>query len=359
MVRRELKNLSEYDYDLPEDRVRLVPPPRRGDSRLLVVPRVYSARTEPMVRTVADLPSLLMPGDHLVVNDSRVIPARAKGVTKSQRSVDILFLGPFGDSLSGTVRFLGRGIRPGALLRFFSGRSEVWVSGYSEEDGCFVGEYRGARPLSSELETEGEMPLPPYIAKKRKADPSDRDRYQTVYSRVPGSVAAPTAGLHLGEDLLRKLGEKGIELSTVTLHVGIGTFRPLADGDLDQHRMHSEWYYVSEETARGIAGTKRNGGRVIAVGTTSLRALQSSMILGQEEKEKRVMSGSGWTDLFIRPGHSFGPVDGLLTNFHTPRSTLLVLVDAFLGENRWRTIYEKALEEGFMFLSYGDAMLVL
>jgi S-adenosylmethionine:tRNA ribosyltransferase-isomerase len=360
-VDRAFRDLPAYDYELPEDRIRLRPPDRREESQLLVVPRKGAARDRLLFRTVSDLPGLLDPGDRLVVNDSRVVPARVFGMSGGNRRVEILFLGPFdgGGPGPGPVRFLGRGIRSGSRIALFSGRAELVVLEYREHEGCYLGQYQGPSALDAELEREGEMPLPPYIQKRRKADPSDRDRYQTVYSRVSGSVAAPTAGLHLGVALLADLAARGIEVSTVTLHVGLGTFRPLSEGPLDSHRMHSEWFSVPEETVSEISRTKRQGGQVIAVGTTSLRALESSMVSDGTGGEKRIVSRSGWTDLFIRPGHRFGPVDGLLTNFHTPRSTLLVLVDTFLGGDRWRGIYAAALGNGFMFLSYGDAMLIL
>jgi len=355
----EPRDPGEYDYNLPEGRIRLVPPVRREDSRLMVVPRKETFRDTIRFGTIADLPAILRPGDRLVVNDSRVVPARVWSVTSRGRRVELLFLGPFDSVSRGPVRFLGKGLRPGTELPLFSGRGNLLVGEYDEKQGCFSGEYRGERPVPEELESEGEMPLPPYIARKRPANSSDRDRYQTVFSRIPGSVAAPTAGLHLSDPLIKELEDRGVAVSRVTLHVGLGTFRPLGDGTLEDHRMHSEWYFVPEETAREIDRTKRAGGRVIAVGTTSVRALESSCRIAGETGEKRVVSGSGWTDLFIRPGYAFGPVDGLLTNFHTPRSTLLVLVDTFLGGNRWRPLYDKALNEGFMFLSYGDAMLIL
>ena len=348
---------SDYDYPLPEDRIRLVPPKIREESRLAVVPRTSSRERALSFGRISDLPGILRAGDRLVVNDSRVVPARVRARTPRGREIEILFLGPFGEE-SSAVRFLAKGVGKDSRLLVFSGRGEIREIAYDEGQGCFVGEYRGERSLVLELEAEGEMPLPPYIAKKRRPDASDRERYQTVYAREPGSVAAPTAGLHLGTGLLKSLEGAGIGVSAVTLHVGIGTFRPLSEGPLEAHRMHSEWFSVPERTAKEIAETRTRGGRVVAVGTTALRTLESSW--DRSEALPRIRSGSGWTELFIRPGHRFGPVDGLLTNFHTPRSTLLVLIDAFMGgDGRWREIYLRALDEGFHFLSYGDAMLIL
>jgi S-adenosylmethionine:tRNA ribosyltransferase-isomerase len=254
------------------------------------------------------------------------------------------------------VHFLGKGLKGETRLDLFDGRGVLDGIGYDEALECFSGEYRGEEPLVAFLEERGEMPLPPYIARRRPADGSDRERYQTVYSRLPGSVAAPTAGLHLGWELLDRLREKGVERAGVTLHVGVGTFRGLSEGPVEDHRMHEEWYVVPRETAEAIARTRARGGRVVAVGTTSLRALESAYAQGEIPEGGR----AGWTRLYVRPGYPFLAVEGLLTNFHTPRSTLLVLVDAFLGgDGRWREIYGRALEEGFFFLSYGDAMLIL
>lgn len=337
-----------YHYDLPADRIRLFPPANREESRLLAVGRGNSESPGRSL-LVADLPSCLQSGDLLVLNDSRVIPARVFGATSSGKKVEILFLSEESDPV---VRFLGRGL--GALTEVFlpeGGR----LSGirYREESGQFEGVYDGPVSLSQYLSDHGEMPLPPYIRNRRDYHPDDRHRYQTVYSRHPGSVAAPTAGLHLTENLVRRLEQNGIRIAFVTLHVGIGTFRPLGPGSLDAHAMHSEHYGVPDETVQQIAKTRSDGGRVVAVGTTVVRSLESWI------RQSPDRAGSGWTDLFIRPGFSFQVVDGLLTNFHQPRSTLLVLVDSFLGgSGRWREVYQYALDQGFMFLSYGDALLI-
>ena len=354
---RSAPEARDYDYELPEERIRLIPPPRREESRLAVVPRRPDGARPPfLASSVAHLPSLLAPGDLLVANDSRVVPARTRARTSRGRAIDLLVLGPFDSGTTGTVRFLGKGLKGERHLELFGGRGSLDGIRYDEALECFSGEYRGEEALVAFLEAQGEMPLPPYIARRRSADGSDRERYQTVYSRVPGSVAAPTAGLHLGEELLDRLREKGVERASVTLHVGVGTFRGLSEGPVDRHRMHEEWFVVPRETAEAIARTRARGGRVVAVGTTSLRALESAFALGEVPPEGR----AGWTRLYVRPGYRFLAADALLTNFHTPRSTLLVLVDAFLGgDGRWREIYRRALEEGFFFLSYGDALLIL
>lgn len=341
---------SSYDYALPEDRIRLVPPDEREDSRLLVSDRAGAPGSFRLSR-VGDLTDWLRPGDLLVVNDSRVFPARLFGTSESGRHVELLFLS---DEESPDVPFLGRGLgkNPGRVTLPKGGVLDEIC--YVEGEGHLEGIYSGPMPLSKLLEECGEMPLPPYIRRKREYRPEDRERYQTVYSRSPGSVAAPTAGLHLTERLLSRVEAMGVGIATVTLHVGIGTFRPLGEGGIDRHRMHSERYAVPEETAAKIRTARESGGRIFAVGTTVVRTLETWARISPGRK------GEGWTDLFIRPGFRFLAVDGLMTNFHQPRSTLLVLVDAFLGgTGRWREIYRFALDQGFFFLSYGDAILIL
>lgn len=340
---------ASYEYDLPDDRIRLVPPEDREESRLLAACR--GDDRDFRVSRIGDLPDWFRPGDLLVVNDSRVIPARLFGTAESGKTVELLFLS---DEASPVIRFLGRGLgqSPGPVRLPKDGiLSEIR---YVEEDGLLEGIYSGPLLLDRLLEEYGEMPLPPYIRKRREHRPEDRDRYQTVFSRWSGSVAAPTAGLHLTKRLMSRLAERGVGIATVTLHVGIGTFRPLSDGGLDRHRMHPERYDVPEDTVTKIAAARDSGGRIFAVGTTVVRTLETWI------RTSPGRSGRGSTELFIRPGFPFRVVDGLMTNFHQPRSTLLVLVDAFLGGNeRWRKVYRFALENGFSFLSYGDALLIL
>ncbi|AFS52305.1 MAG: Putative queuosine biosynthesis protein [Leptospirillum sp. Group II 'C75'] len=340
-------NPDEYDYDLPEDRIRLFPPKNRGESRLLVVGRDSGG---PYFGTMEEFSRFLFPGDLLVLNDSRVLPARVFIRAPTGRKIELLFLNPQDPS---PVRFLGKGIGSSSTLSL-PGGGRVRDIRYLPEEGCFQGVYEGEETLLSWLESHGEMPLPPYIRKARDHHPSDRERYQTVFSRHAGSVAAPTAGLHFTEALLEHLKDKGVETATVTLHVGIGTFRPLGPGGVGQHVMHAERFLVPDETVQKIEDARRRGSRVFAVGTTVMRTLET---WGQHPVRDAVPA---WTRLFIRPGFPFRVVDGLLTNFHQPRSTLVVLVDSFLGGNgRWRSLYRQALEEGFMFLSYGDAMLIV
>jgi len=337
-----------YDYRLPPDRIRLYPPEKRGESRLLVTGRARGS--DPLSLRMEDFGKFLRPGDLLVLNDTRVIPARVFARAPSGRKIELLFLNPQDPS---PVRFLAKGIGSLAVVELPDGGRLTDIV-YSEEEGCFLSLYEGETPLLAWLERCGEMPLPPYIRKARAHHPLDRERYQTVFSRLSGSVAAPTAGLHFTERLLDGLGEQGIRMATVTLHVGLGTFRPLGSGSLDQHVMHSECFSVPDLTAERIRTVRQSGGRIFAVGTTVVRTLESWALQGEN------CSGLCWTSLFIRPGFPFRVVDGLLTNFHQPRSTLLVLVDSFLGGGgRWKEIYRYALDEGFAFLSYGDAMLIV
>ena len=297
-----------------------------------------------------DFGKFLRPGDLLVLNDTRVIPARAFARAPSGRKIELLFLNPQDPS---PVRFLGKGIGSLTVLELPDGGRLTDIV-YSEEEGCSLSRYEGETPLLAWLERYGEMPLPPYIRKARAHHPIDRERYQTVFSRHEGSVAAPTAGLHFTGRLLDGLREQGVLTASVTLHVGLGTFRPLGNGSLDQHVMHAECFSVPDPVGEQIRAVKRAGGRIFAVGTTVVRTLESWALQGEN------CSGPSWTRLFIRPGFSFRVVDGLLTNFHQPRSTLLVLLDSFLGgDGRWKGIYRYALDQGFAFLSYGDAMLVV
>ncbi|MHB1729378.1 MAG: tRNA preQ1(34) S-adenosylmethionine ribosyltransferase-isomerase QueA [Leptospirillum sp.] len=341
---------SSYDYELPQSAIRLSPPENRDGSRMMVVPRRLNSRQELVLDHVSSLPDYLLPGDLIVLNDTRVIPARVYGQTSSGRAIEVLFLS-FGSASDSKVLFLAR--NPGKTSTEIEFPGGMTLSGIRRLDGkdCYEGLLPQGLDIIAWLERSGEMPLPPYIQKYRKADKADRERYQTVFSRTPGSVAAPTAGLHLSGEILERLDRKGVEKAFVTLHVGMGTFRPLSANFLGEHQMHEEWFSVPETTVDLMEKTKKRGGRIIAVGTTVVRTLESMARSGKT---------SGDTDLFIRPGHFFVHVDGLLTNFHQPRSTLLVLLDAFLGgEDRWRVLYREALSRGLSFLSYGDACLIL
>jgi S-adenosylmethionine:tRNA ribosyltransferase-isomerase len=350
---------SEFDYDLPESAIADRPGPR-GESRLLVLDREGEARH----RRIHDLPEILRPGDLVVVNDTRVIPARLFGRRASAPSaagaegagegrIELLLVEKRGEREWDALAKPGKRTRPGMALEFADGlRAEVLEK---REDGRHL--VRFSEPVEGHLERQGHIPLPPYI--KRADDPADRERYQTVFAKNPGAIAAPTAGLHFSEALLEELRKKRIEIAAVTLHVGIGTFKPVTAELVHEHRMESERYEVSQETAAAIAQTRARGGRVVAVGTTVVRTLESAALTGVRPGE--VPAGAGATELFITPGFPFQVVDVLLTNFHLPRSTLLMLVSAFAGpEGRSRVLaaYREAVASGYRFYSYGDAMLL-
>ena len=354
--------LSDFDYELPPDRIAQVPADRRDDARLFVHDVAADASSH---RTVAELPELLDPGDLVVVNDTRVVPSRLWVRRPSGGRVELLLLEPVADR-PGSWRALvnpARKLKVGELLGVDEdGERTPLVRAerrLARDDGVpgphWIVEWVAAEPIEAVLERVGVMPLPPYID-RAVDDPRatlDRERYQTVFAREPGAVAAPTAGLHLTEAILGGLRERGVELAKVTLHVGEGTFRPVEVEDVREHAMHAERYTLSEETAASVARCRERGGRVVAVGTTSVRTLESQAAGGG-----LVRAGSGATDLFLTPGAELRVVDALLTNFHLPKSTLLMLVSAFAGRERILRLYAEALEAGYRFLSYGDAMLL-
>jgi S-adenosylmethionine:tRNA ribosyltransferase-isomerase len=339
--------LTDFDYPLPEELIAQEPVSPRDASRLLVVPRDGAPLRE---ARFSDLPCLLRPGDLLVVNDTRVLPARLLGTKASGGRCELLLV----EELPGhgdRWQVLGKAskpIRPGARLGFEDLTATVESA---DGDGFFTVCFdRGGPALTEALERMGQMPLPPYI--RRRPTPGDRERYQTVMARVPGSAAAPTAGLHLTETLLRRISEAGVERTAITLHVGPGTFLPVRSDDVSRHLMHEERYFVREEAARAFEACRARGGRVVAVGTTVVRTLESAFASGT------LRVGSGRTALFITPGHPFRAVDGLVTNLHLPRSTLLMLVCAFGGRERVLSAYAHAIKEQYRFFSYGDAMLL-
>jgi S-adenosylmethionine:tRNA ribosyltransferase-isomerase len=339
---------DEFDFDLPSDLIAQVPAPR-GASRLLLLDRSAEGVDH---RQVADLPGLLEPGDLLLMNDTRVIPARVFAHRRTGRRFEVLLLRELD---GGAWECL---LRPGARARV----GERLVLG---DDGEVIlaerrDEGRWAVRFDPRLELErldqiGEMPLPPYINRPGGATAEDRETYQTVYASKPGAVAAPTAGLHLTRELLDEIGRRGVEPVFVTLHVGLGTFRPVTAERVADHRMHSEWYRFSDETADAVNRAIASGRRVVCVGTTSVRSLEGALTAGKG----RVEPGEGWTDIFITPGYRFQGVGALLTNFHLPRSTLLMLVSAFAGRDRVLSAYRDAIDSRYRFFSYGDAMLIL
>ncbi len=347
-----------YDYTLPESLIAKEPLPNRDASRLLVLER---GGAEVQHRGVSDLPELLSPGDCLVLNDTRVLPARligqrektggkweglylgqtesgdwrligqSRGYLKSEEKIVLTPLGDFGD----------RAILPLRLTLIDREAEGVWLM-RPDRSGDVV----------ELLQEFGTMPLPPYMHRK-VASRSDWERYQTTYARQPGSVAAPTAGLHLTESLLNAIKQRGVEIARVTLHVGLGTFRPIGVQSLSEHQMHSEWCEVNQETVEQIRATKERGGRIVAVGTTSVRTLESASVDGILKPFR------GSTSIFIRPPYQFRTIDALLTNFHLPRSTLIVLVSALAGIESIKAAYAAAINERYRFYSYGDAMLIL
>ncbi len=338
---------SDYFYNLPPELIAQEPAEPRDHSRLLVMGRETGVLAD---RHFYDLPDFLNPGDCLILNDSRVLPARLYGRKKDTgASVELLLLHPRGKDRWEVLAGPGRRAKPGNILVFGDGLLEAEVVDVVEEGNRLV-EFRYDGNFYQLLERIGEMPLPHYITRHLE----DNERYQTVYSREPGSAAAPTAGLHFTPELLDRVREKGVEVGFVTLHVGLGTFRPVKEEIITDHKMHSEHYELSPETAAMINRTKARGGRVIAVGTTSCRTLES---VGMADG--RIEPAEGWTDIFIYPGYRFQVLDGLLTNFHLPESTLIMLVSAFAGYEHTMTAYAHAVEERYRFFSFGDAMFVV
>lgn len=340
-------NLSDFDYALPDELIAQEPVTPRDASRLLVLPAAGGTAH----RRFAELPALLRPGDLLVFNDTKVIPARLVGTKPSGGKVELLLCEPLEGGLGRRWRALGQAskpIRAGAVLSFDGLSAEVEAA---EGEGFYVVRLdREGEALEAALARAGRVPLPPYI--RRAASEEDRGRYQTVWARAPGSAAAPTAGLHFTEGLLAALDARGVRRAAVTLHVGPGTFLPVRGDRVEGHTMHAERYEVTEAAAAEIAASRARGGRVVAVGTTTVRTLESAW------DGTRVAAGSGRTALFVRPGHVFGAVDALVTNFHLPRSTLLMLVCAFGGTPRVLGAYAAAVAARYRFFSYGDAMLL-
>ena len=334
----------DFDYDLPAASIAQEPAPR-GESRLLVLDRDGPERHA----RIRDLPRLLRPGDLLVLNDTRVIPARLFGrrIGGGGR-MELLLVERTGEREWNALVKPGKRARPGTAIELAPDLTAEVVD--KDEEGHY--RLRFSEPVEPHLERLGHVPLPPYI--HRPDAEEDRERYQTVYARSPGAIAAPTAGLHFSEELLCEIEAAGVGIARVTLHVGIGTFKPVSAERVADHRMDRERYEIGEEAAEAIRKTRESGARVVAVGTTVVRTLESAALAGGGE----VRAGGGATELFITPGFRFQVVDALLTNFHLPRSTLLMLVSAFAGRERVLAAYEEAVREGYRFYSYGDAMLV-
>jgi S-adenosylmethionine:tRNA ribosyltransferase-isomerase len=344
------RTLSAYDYDLPPERIAQNPVVPRDSSRLLVV----TSPTEHAHHRFSDLPTLLRPGDLLVLNNTRVIPARLYGQKTSGMEVEVLLLEEQQRDRWLALVKPGRRLKPGAQIQFPSVGDPVLAATVLATDPATGGRIlEFALPesasLISYLDRLGQVPLPPYIT----ASQAEADQYQTVYGDRPGAVAAPTAGLHFTPQLLQTLREQGIDQAYLTLHVGVGTFRPVEVEDITTHQMHGEWVEVPEETVRRIQVTKAQGGRVIAVGTTVTRALEGAAQTG------KLRAFTGKTDLFIYPGYEWRVVDGLITNFHLPKSSLLMLVSALIGRDRLLQLYQEAIAQAYRFYSFGDAMVIL
>ncbi|MEE3362177.1 MAG: tRNA preQ1(34) S-adenosylmethionine ribosyltransferase-isomerase QueA [Anaerovoracaceae bacterium] len=342
--------VTDFDYDLPEELIAQHPSDRRDGCRLMVVHRKTG---EIEHRHFYDIIDYLEPTDCLVMNDSKVIPARLFGVKEDTGAkVEFLLTKRIdGDRWETMVR-PGRRLRPGAVVSF-APDFEAEIIDYAE-GGTRIVEFRYDGIFMERLEELGAMPLPPYI--ERPSTKEDRDRYQTVYARPEGSVAAPTAGLHFTKELLGAIENRGVKTAYVTLHVGIGTFRPVKAENVEDHEMHFEEYSISDETAKVINDTKKSGGRIVAVGTTSTRTLESAAV--RDGGAWQVRPGAGSTGIFIYPGYEWKMVDSLITNFHLPKSTLMMLISSFYDREKILEAYRTAVEEKYRFFSYGDAMFI-
>lgn len=348
-------DIEDYNYELPPSSIAQVPASERDHSRLLSVDRSKKSFSD---HRFCDLPELLRAGDLIVVNDTKVVPARLFGKKESGGQIEILVLeypDPTDEDSATRSCLLKSSKRPrvGSRLFFDSG-----VSGQVKkilDSGLVRISFGGKLSIDALLEEKGIMPLPPYIKRENNESHAllDRERYQTVYSKNMGAVAAPTAGLHFTDGLIKKLGETGITVVPLTLHVGYGTFQPVRTEDIRDHELGEEFYRIEPKTAAAISQTKKNGGRVVAVGTTVVRTLESAV-----ESDGSIQPGEGKTDLLITPGFSFNIVDALITNFHLPKSSLLFLVSAFAGLDLVKEAYGSAVEKGYRFYSYGDAMLI-
>lgn len=342
----EKMKTSDFYYDLPEELIAQDPLADRSASRLLHLDRETGEIEHTDFKHIT---RYLNPGDCLVINDTKVIPARLYGSkVGTDAGIEILLLKRKGDNVWETLVKPGKKAKPGTVISFGDGLLTGEVIDVVEEGNRLIRfHYEGI--FEEILDKLGEMPLPPYITHKLE----DKNRYQTVYAKNEGSAAAPTAGLHFTEELLEEIRQMGVNIAHVTLHVGLGTFRPVKVDDVEKHHMHSEFYVVEEDQAKLINDTKKNGGRIISVGTTSCRTLESAA-----DEDGNLQAKSGWTEIFIYPGYQFKIIDGLITNFHLPESTLLMLVSALAGKENIMKAYEEAVRERYRFFSFGDAMLI-
>lgn len=338
---------SDFYYDLPKELIAQDPLEDRSASRLMHLNKETGEYEHGHFR---DILKYLKPGDCLVINDTKVIPARLYGSkVGTDAAIEILLLKRRENDIWETLVKPGKKCKVGTVISFGDGILTGEVVDIVDEGNRLI-QFHYDGIFEEILDQLGEMPLPPYITHKLK----DKNRYQTVYAKNDGSAAAPTAGLHFTKELMKKVEEKGVKIAHVTLHVGLGTFRPVKVDDVESHHMHSEFYMVEEDQAKLINDTKKNGGRVISVGTTSCRTLESAT-----DENGILHAGSGWTEIFIYPGYKFKMIDGLITNFHLPESTLLMLVSALAGKEYIMAAYEEAVKERYRFFSFGDAMLIL
>ncbi len=337
---------SDFYYDLPEELIAQDPLEDRSSSRLLVLDKKTGETEHHVFREIVNY---LDPGDCLVINDTKVIPARLIGAKEETGAkIEVLLLKRGADDVWETLVKPGRKAKPGTRISFGDGLLTGEVVDIVDEGNRLIRfEYDGI--FEEILDRLGQMPLPPYITHQLK----DKDRYNTVYAEHPGSAAAPTAGLHFTPELLEKIRDKGVDIAHVTLHVGLGTFRPVKVDDVENHHMHSEFYMIDETAAEKINRAKENGKRVICVGTTSCRTIESAA-----DENGRLKACSGWTDIFIYPGYQFKILDALITNFHLPESTLVMLVSALAGRDHVLAAYEEAVREKYRFFSFGDAMFI-
>lgn len=338
---------SDFDFDLPEELIAQTPLANRSDSRLLTINKIT---TEMRDLHFTDIIDYLVPGDTLVINNTRVLPARLFGEKEETGAhMEVLLLQNTTGNCWETLVKPAKRAKIGTVISFGDGRLKATVKEILDQGGRIV-EFSYEGVFLEILESLGEMPLPPYIKERL----NDRERYQTVYAKENGSAAAPTAGLHFTKELLNQLKEKQINIVPITLHVGLGTFRPVSVEHLEDHKMHSEYYCISEEAAQIINETKRRGNRLVAVGTTSIRTLET---VGTQNNGQ-IVAQSGWTDIFISPGYEFSVVDAFITNFHLPKSTLVMLISAYLGREKTLQAYQHAIENKYRFFSFGDAMYV-
>ena len=339
-------NVSDFDYELPEELIAQDPIEDRSSSRLLMLDKKTGAIEHHIFRDIIDA---LNPGDCLVINNTRVIPARLLGVKEDTgAAIEVLLLKRRDNDIWETLVKPGKKMKLGAVVSFGDGILKGTVVDVVEEGNRLIQfSYEGI--FEEILDQLGQMPLPPYITHRLE----DKSRYQTVYAKYDGSAAAPTAGLHFTKELLAAIREKGINIAEVTLHVGLGTFRPVKADVVEEHHMHSEYYSVNPETADLINMTRKNGGRIIAVGTTSCRTLESA-----STPDGVLHAGDGWTEIFIYPGYQFHVVDALITNFHLPKSTLMMLVSALAGRDHIMNAYAEAVKDRYRFFSFGDAMFI-